>query len=102
MVSSILTASIGGIFGNLTTDSEGDTLVEVKRTDVEGELKVKTTEVEGALKVQRLSAEAERDRLEIQQKFEIVVQATKGLPPDVAANNLLFFVKAGILPDEGA
>lgn len=90
VASAVLTTTIGGYFG-LQSGAENN------RT----QLDIKLREVEGQIAVQTLIAEAERDRLEIEQKFEIIVQATKGLPPETAAENLLFFVKAGILDDPG-
>jgi len=85
---SLLTGLIGGLFNVETTEKAN-----------QGQLDVKRTEVEGQLAVQRMIAEADRDRLAAQQSFDIVVQATKGLPQETAAANLLFFVKAGILKD---
>jgi hypothetical protein len=52
------------------------------------------------LAIQRIKVEAEKDRLMQQQRFEIIIQATSGLSSDVAAENLLFFVNAGILIDK--
>lgn len=54
------------------------------------------------LAVHKIQVEAERERLAQNQRFEIIVQATKGLPTEVAAKNLSFFVKAGILTDKHA
>ncbi|MCG6903150.1 MAG: N-acetylmuramoyl-L-alanine amidase [Rhodobacter sp.] len=99
--SAVATAVIGGVFGFLASNADNDALREIKRTEVNGQLEIKTKEVEGQLKLSELDARAERERLEIEQKFEIIVQATKGLPAEVASENLLFFVEAGILPDEG-
>ena len=85
---SLLTGLVGGVFNVQTTEKSN-----------EGQLGIKRTEVEGQLAVQKMIAEADRDRLAAQQSFDIVVQATKGLPQETAAANLLFFVKAGILRD---
>jgi N-acetylmuramoyl-L-alanine amidase len=85
---SLLTGLVGGVFNVQTTERSN-----------QGQLDVKRTEVEGQLAVQTMIAEAERDRLAAQQSFDIVVQATKGLAQETAAANLLFFVQAGILQD---
>ena len=93
------TTTIGGLFGVQNNNSNNEAQQRLAREEVQGQLDIKRTEVEGQIRVQELVAEAERDRLEIEQKFQIVVQATKGLPPDVASENLRFFVEAGILDD---
>ncbi len=99
VVSAVLTTTIGGYFGLRSSADNNVTQMRIKEKEVDGQLKIKTQEVEGQIAVQNLIATAERDRLEIEQKFEIIVQATKGLSPEVASENLLFFVDAGILPD---
>lgn len=46
------------------------------------------------------SAEQAQELQQRQQRFEIIVQATDGVPRDVALQNLRFFVDAGILSDD--
>ena len=99
VVSAVATTTIGGLFGAQNNASNNAAQQQLAREEVEGQLNIKRTEVEGQIRVQELVASAERDRLEIEQKFEIITQATKGLPPDVASENLKFFVEAGILED---
>jgi N-acetylmuramoyl-L-alanine amidase len=95
----IITLVVSGLFSLLTGLVGGLFNVQTTATSNQGQLDVKRTEVEGQLAVQTMIAEAERDRMAAQQSFDIVVQATKGLPQETAAANLLFFVKAGILQD---
>lgn len=101
VASAVATSVIGGVFGLQTTSENNDAQFALQQEDVRGQLRIKELEVEGQIKVQTLAAQAERDRLQIQQKFEIIVQATKGLPPETASENLQFFVEAGILDDPG-
>ena len=100
LVTAFLTTVLGGYFGLQTTEKDNLAQFELKQEEVRSELRIKELEVQGQLNVAKLSAEAERERLEIQQKFEIIVQATKGLPAEDAVENLLFFVEAGILEDQ--
>lgn len=53
-----------------------------------------------ALQVQDENSKLELELQIRQQRFEIIVQATKDVKRDVASDNLLFFVDAGILTDE--
>ncbi|WP_172330892.1 N-acetylmuramoyl-L-alanine amidase [Mangrovicoccus sp. HB161399] len=98
-MSAVATTTIGGFFGLKNGREAALSQLELKEREVEGQLEIKRMEVEGQIRAQELAAEAERNRLEIEQKFGIIVQATKGLPPDVASENLKFFVDAGILED---
>ena len=99
VISAVVTTTIGGIFGLWTTSQNNAAKFALQQEEVRGQLRIKELEVDGQIGVQKLVANAERERLEIQQKFEIIVQATKGLPRDVASDNLTFFVDAGILED---
>lgn len=99
VVSSVATTTIGGWFDMKGGQSNNEAQFALKEKEVLSQLEIKRTEVEGQIRVQDLVAKAERARLEIEQRFEIVVQATKGLPPDIASENLSFFVEAGILED---
>ncbi|MEL6452595.1 MAG: N-acetylmuramoyl-L-alanine amidase [Pseudomonadota bacterium] len=99
--SAVATTTIGGLFGLQNNASNNAAQQQLAREEVQGQLDIKRTEVEGQIRVQELVAEADRDRLEIEQKFEIIIQATKGLKSDVASENLKFFVEAGILEDPG-
>ncbi|MEM1363249.1 MAG: N-acetylmuramoyl-L-alanine amidase [Pseudomonadota bacterium] len=99
VVSAVATTTIGGVVTLRSGVENNAAQLELKTQEVIGDLEIKRTEVEGLIRVQELQAEAERSRLEIEQKFEIIVQATKGLPPETASANLQFFVEAGILDD---
>lgn len=101
VVSAVGTALISGLFTLQTTESNNDASFGLKQEEVRGNLEIKRIEVDGQMKVQRLIAQAEKDRLATEQKFKIIVQATKGLPTDTASENLKFFVEAGILDDPG-
>jgi hypothetical protein len=99
VVSAVTTTTISGYFDLETGAQDTAAQIELNSQEVLGQLDIKRTEVDGQIRVQELIAEAERDRLDIQQKFEIIVQATKGLPTSTASENLRFFVEAGILDD---
>lgn len=60
---------------------------------------LKTAEGTQALIVQSKNAELKLEQQIRQQRFDIIVQATKDVKRDIASENLLFFVEAGILTD---
>lgn len=99
VISAVATTTIGGVFSFQSGLENNAAQLELQTQQVTGDLEIKRTEVEGLIRVQELQAKAEQARLEIEQKFEIIVQATKGLPPETASANLQFFVEAGILED---
>lgn len=87
---------IGTVFGAAATAIGG---LWIALVNAQSNLELKEAEMEQALKLQQSVAKLELERQSQQQQFEIILQATKGIKRDIAADNLLFFVQAGVLPD---
>jgi multidrug efflux pump subunit AcrA (membrane-fusion protein) len=73
--------------------------IDIQRHQSEVQLKIEQLKAEGALTLERekQDASAKLSRQEFETK--LIMQAVQGVPPEVATNNLQYFLKAGFISD---
>jgi D-alanyl-D-alanine carboxypeptidase len=86
--SAVVTAYLGGVFAT-----------ETQRQKSNGELQQLAIKNDAELKIQQSKYESDLRAKQVDQQFSIILKATENRTPQDAANNLLFFVQIGILPD---